>query len=492
MSLLEKIINDCLFLREMIDEPDNHEEFENISLIELNNKFNSVEDPKLTNIIQRVSIIYRGVYPETSFKNEGLYIRLINDFHYLGSPKIRELLILLHYSNELSVGKILSPLKDDIKKEYQSIIFENNFKNTIISLSLTDLLKSKKNVFENFDLEISLKSNVETFKYIYENIVDKDDINISELFSSACEKGNFEIAQYLFENASVDIHYKEDDPFTDACSSGNLKLVQWLLSLQKEYGEIDIHVYNDYAFKQACYSGNLELVKWLWNYGLQLERRGGRRIDHLSINENDGIAAFTETFTKGNTKLIQFIWDLGGINIHDDNEHIFRLACSMGNLNIVKYVYNLSLLPGIGAINIHSIDQDGHGIFKSAFRKIEIVKWLYNLSCEIDPITNTIRKFDVYANDYEFFIAACYYSNVDVAQFIWNIGLETGPGIDLNKLVVENNMFKNLCSFKELQMIQWMFDMCNIMGISIPLDQLNDSRYSVDVKNLIAANLTSS
>ena len=84
--------------------------------------------------------------------------------------------------------------------------------------------------------------------------------------------------------------------------------------------KFDIHEFNELPFRISCRSRRnaLEKVKYLWGFCL-----------------------------KYNVRLI---------DIHVDNDDSFKFACNTGNLPLAKYLWELSLKPSVGRIDLSKLD----------------------------------------------------------------------------------------------------------------------------------------
>jgi hypothetical protein len=127
-----------------------------------------------------------------------------------------------------------------------------------------------------------------------------------------------------------------------------------------------IEYYNNYnqcdkntMFFHLCINDHLIVAQWL--YGL-----GG-----VNIHAGNDLA-FRFACSNGHLSVAQWLYDLGGVNIHTMDDYAFRFTCSSGLLSVAQWLY------GLGGINIHAEND-------YAFRKackygyLPVARWLYTL-----------------------------------------------------------------------------------------------------------------
>jgi ankyrin repeat protein len=125
------------------------------------------------------------------------------------------------------------------------------------------------------------------------------------------------------------------------------------------------------------------------------------------------------------------------IDICDENEQAFRIACVYGHLKVAQWLYKIKPTIDISAWN------------EWAFRwacvhgHLKVARWLYEIRPTIDISANNED------NEYAF-IWACEYGHLEVAQWLYKIK----PTIDIS---AENEYaFRYACQNGKLDVAQWL------------------------------------
>jgi len=116
---------------------------------------------------------------------------------------------------------------------------------------------------------------------------------------------------------------------------------------------------NEYKFINACQKGHLEVAQWLYSLG------------GVNIHIDDEYA-FSWTCRMGHLEMAQWLYTLGGVNIHIYNECPFRWACEKGHLEVAQWLYSL------GGLNIH-IDNEYAFRWACGNGHLETAQWLWSL-----------------------------------------------------------------------------------------------------------------
>jgi len=93
----------------------------------------------------------------------------------------------------------------------------------------------------------------------------------------------------------------------------------------------------------------------------------------------------------GNLDTAKLIYKYNKIDIHCDNEYIFRVVCANGNLDIAKWLYNF------GNINI-DVKSNECLLFSCFNNHLNVVKWLISLN---KNILNGVTGYGVAGNPHK-------------------------------------------------------------------------------------------
>lgn len=136
--------------------------------------------------------------------------------------------------------------------------------------------------------------------------------------------------------------------------------------------------------------------------------------------------------------LIKWLALLPEVNVHVDNDFVFRFLCTYGILSLAKWFEK-------------HFDIDIHAEEEEAFREactgghFETAKWLVSLG-----------EIDIHAVEDEAFVMSCVYGYLEIAQWLFFLG-----GIDMNAqcgIVFEKETeYDTVCRQKERQeVLKWL------------------------------------
>jgi len=195
------------------------------------------------------------------------------------------------------------------------------------------------------------------------------------------------------EHKQIDIHMNSEEPMrTLAKDDADMRFIKWLyeVSVDDEKNgirqRIDININDDEMFSHSFsgYQVN-ELGQWLYD----VSEKQGKIINIHSHNEK-ALRDLSNHHNKSNNevnKTIKWLYSImikngTRFDIHANNEEIFINFCLNNNLEMAKWIYELSLneeLLGIGyKINIHA--NNDHAYRKCfEYGMWEIVEWLMEI-----------------------------------------------------------------------------------------------------------------
>ena len=318
-------------------------------------------------IIKRIIPIYKIKYPRCIETNAPILIKLINDFYYLDSLKLIDLLILLYYFP--NKDDILPLLNENIIFKYKSIIHKDTMIKTIIMTGTLNLLKWKKHVFTRLELVwILYNAPKEKIQYLF----------------------NSEECNRLFTDVYIHemIQFKNYFPFSRNYSLPELKNYnQCLLNVDKLMSyelNNDINVVNDIfddgmsyinpgdrsikkvhftLFKYACYNDNLEFAILLWKH------------IHDKVDEFDLNQLFRTVCEYENIDIVKWMF-YNKIGIEIDFNDLFIKLCEREQLTIPKWIWKQYLKSNI------DIDISFKKLFSAVEISSETEKWLLKICFE--------------------------------------------------------------------------------------------------------------
>ena len=206
------------------------------------------------------------------------------------------------------------------------------------------------------------------------------------------------------------------------------------------------YTFNQHDFELACANNHLELAKYIYssntdsNIGTSTSNDSHSESGMIDIHVNDEVI-FRTSCRYGKLAIAKMLWQLGKmknvgmINIHANNDEAFRYAC-VNDRDTARWIYETSLQPGVGKIDIH---KDDEWVFRYTFSTghIETSMWLWNLSTHPDPFTGAINLINIHVMDEFIFISVCLKDNLEMAQLLWDISKQPGVGkIKLNASMV--------------------------------------------------------
>lgn len=145
----------------------------------------------------------------------------------------------------------------------------------------------------------------------------------------------------------------------------------------------------------ACCDGRLADARWLWGLGLTLE---DVRVD--------GARCLRAACNRGYLEIARWLWGLG-IRF-DERDDVLRLYSN--NLPTIQWIWSM------GTLTLDNVRERDNYVFRQACRldRLDVAQWLWGLGLTID---------DVRANDNAAIRGACKRCNSDMVRWLWSLGL---------------------------------------------------------------------
>lgn len=299
-------------------------------------------------------------------------------------------------------------------------------------------------------------------------------------FWDACVNGYLDICQFMYQS-KFHTNFKTknfDGEMISSCSNGCLDSAKWILSVTK----IERNIL-DQIFREACTREHLDIARLIFYLN-------DSKIDiHLNNEE-----LFRNACQFGNTYTMKFLLSLDkNIDIHILNDESFRNSCEFGNLDVAKLLYQISL-DNNDVIDIHR--QDDYA-FKNSCENgyIEVAKWLYSLdtnmnvdwhrilliNCESNNIhfVKWINSLDVYINIHgqkeKIFRTCCRLGNFKLVKYLHSQSLEINSPINIR--AVGDYAFRISCQNGYFKIAHWLYEISQTNNDSIDVRAKHDQAF---------------
>lgn len=191
------------------------------------------------------------------------------------------------------------------------------------------------------------EGHFEIVKWLYDLCYEYEVIiGYNNVFLSACKNGNLKMMRWIYEQSLQDaklinIHYQYDQCFYYCCQK-SLDAVKWLIQLSVEINDpFDFKFIKHEGFQYACIYNQLDIAKWL----LTFFDNNATPLELVDVKES----LFQRCCScSRDTTVVQWLVDVCSdkgcpIDIHANNDHVFRLACHRGNIIFAKWLYDYAL-----------------------------------------------------------------------------------------------------------------------------------------------------
>lgn len=223
--------------------------------------------------------------------------------------------------------------------------------------------------------------------------------------------------------------YPKEDRFIEACKMGYMDGVVYYFDADKKQE----------AFLQCCIHRHLELAKWFLGLGgidVHAEnnlvfRRSCTKVRKQLVGESD------EAYSEYVLTILEWLYSLGGIDLAALNKErersLFAMCCWKGKLIVAKWLHGFG-----GMDHIHAKNEE---IFRFTCKHghLAVAQWLYSLG-----------GIDIHAITDHAFVLSCSGGHLAVAQWLYGLG-----GVNVH--AHSDLAFKNASWNGFLPVIQWLY-----------------------------------
>ena len=234
----------------------------------------------------------------------------------------------------------------------------------------------------------------------------------------------------LFERIKNDLNHDQiQSLFVQSCIKGVLCIAKELLQSTQDIDQ-------QKAFRNACRNGRLEIAQWLWQLG------------SIDLHSNEE-SAFRHACRNGHLELAKWLWQLGGIDIHAMNEYAFVYTCGSRHLEVAQWLWQLdpNVADATSLRSAHDVRTSGISFYKfmGTGERSELSVSELALATQLDP------NIDIHVRGEDAFISACSNNNLELAKWLWQID----PTIDIH--AGRDSAFAESCISGNFEIAKWLW-----------------------------------
>lgn len=122
----------------------------------------------------------------------------------------------------------------------------------------------------------------------------------------------------------------------------------------------------------ACACGNLDLIKWVYT---SLREKGVVRYPLCRLNPSSSPPLYTYEFLtacrNGQLETAKWFREFICLDVHAEDDRVFRETCGCGHLEVVKWLY------GLGVVKSQNLQM---AFIRACLRgRIEVIRWILSL-----------------------------------------------------------------------------------------------------------------
>lgn len=143
----------------------------------------------------------------------------------------------------------------------------------------------------------------------------------------------------------------------------------------------------------------------------------------------------------GNINVIMWLYSLENIDIHADNEFVFRRACKCGHLALAQCLFSLGKIDVNGKIDINA--KDGYAFDEACVEgHLPVVQLLYSLG-----------EIDIWRDNEYAFVNSCACGHLILAQWLYSLAKEQNIYTDTKFAFITS------CAYNHLIVAQWLYSL---------------------------------
>jgi len=274
-----------------------------------------------------------------------------------------------------------------------------------------------------------------------------------------CEIGDLEIVKNVITDCDINIRYKIENIYILSCYYGHTQIIKYLFENNKLINITDVFNVHASAIINVCRSKKIGVISFLLDYIIQN--------DIIDIHTDNEII-FRTICTDCNIEIVKYVIEYcekidNLIDIHVLDDIIFIDACYAGRLDIIKCIMEYDDRHN-DEINIHKhwdkairiVLDNGH---------IDIINYF------IEYYNKTNRKINIYVNEEYMFLKMCCYCRIDTLKYLIEYSILHNNEIYIH--ICDELGFRQACTYNNFDIVKYLIEYCEKINkkINIHADQ---------------------
>lgn len=153
------------------------------------------------------------------------------------------------------------------------------------------------------------------------------------------------------------------------------------------------------------------------------------------------------------------------IDIHYDEDYMFKYCCSHGFLTIAIYLFDMAKRDTNNLIDIKS--EDNYAFKWSCINgHLNVAIWLYELGKKMNT------PIDIHTNSETIFIYTCMMGHYNIAEWLYYLGIETNSPIDIH--ASNDSAFVESCRKRHYRIMEWLYNLGKELNSPIDIRAYDD------------------